>query len=69
MISLHDEELAQVSGGVKNADLPGVKDALNAFYGVVYCGGTTQAPPTNIAYPDGSVHTTAGGSTSNCSPA
>jgi hypothetical protein len=66
---LDDEALAQVSGGMKNADLPGVKAALSAFYGVLYCGGTTQLPSTNIATPDGSVQTTAGASISNCSPA
>ncbi|MEH2568430.1 hypothetical protein [Bradyrhizobium sp. AZCC 2289] len=67
--SLNDDELSLVSGGMKNADLPGVKAALNAFYGVLFCGGSTQAPPTTIAYPDGTIGKTGGGSTSNCSPA
>jgi hypothetical protein len=69
MAVVTDDELETVSGGMKNADIPGVAIALNAFYSTLYCGGTTQLPPTTIAYPDGSVGKTGGGSTSNCSPA
>ena len=41
---LSDDELSLVSGGMKNADLPGVQAALNAFYGVLFCGGSSQLP-------------------------
>jgi len=67
--ALRDDELSRASGGMKNADLPGVQAALNAFYGVPFCGGSTQAPPTTIAYPDGSIGKAGGGSFTNCSPA
>jgi hypothetical protein len=67
--ALRDDELSLVSGGMKNADHPGVQAALNAFYGVLFCGGSTQAPPTTIAYPDGSIGKAGGGSFPNCSPA
>jgi hypothetical protein len=67
--ALRDDELSLVSGGMTNADYPGVRAALNAFYGVLFCGGSTQAPPTTIAYPDGSIGKAAGGSFPNCSPA
>jgi len=67
--ALRDDELSPVSGGMKNADHPGVQAALNAFYGVLFCGGSTQAPPTTIAYPDGSIGKAGGGSFPNCSPA
>jgi bacteriocin-like protein len=66
---LNDDELSLVSGGMTNAEHPGVQAALRAFYGVLFCGGSTQAPPTTIAYPDGSVGKTPGGSFPNCSPA
>ena len=62
---LNEDELSQVSGGIKNADLPGVQAAMLAFY----CASGSQLPPTNIAHPDGSIGTTGGGSYSNCSPA
>ena len=66
---LNDDELSLVSGGMKNADLPGVQAAMSAFYGVLFCGGSSQSPPTTIAYPDGSVGKAGGGSYPNCSPA
>lgn len=66
---LNDDVLSLVSGGRTNAEHPGVQAALNAFYGVLYCGGSTQAPPTTIAFPDGSVGKADGGSVPNCSPA
>jgi hypothetical protein len=67
--ALRDDDLSLVSGGMKNADYPGVKAALNALYGVPFCGGSTQAPPTTIADPDSSIGKAAGGSFPNCSPA
>jgi len=67
--ALRDDEFSLASGGMKNADHPGVQAALNAFYGVLFCGGSTQAPPTTIAYPDGSIGKAGGGSFPNCSPA
>jgi hypothetical protein len=66
---LSDDELYLICGGIKNADLPGVRDALNAFYGVLFCGGSSHGPSTTIAFPDGTVGTAAGGSFPNCSPA
>jgi hypothetical protein len=66
---LNDDELCSVSGGMKNADLPGVRDALSAFYGALFCGGSSHAPPTTIAFPDGTVGKAPGGSYPNCSPA
>jgi hypothetical protein len=66
---LPDDELSLVSGGMTNAEHPGVQAALKAFYGVLFCGGTTQAPPTTIAFPDGSIGKAGGGSFPNCSPA
>jgi len=67
--SLNDEELSLVSGGMKNADLPGVQVAISAFYSTLYCGGSSQLPGTTIAYPDSTVGKAGGGSYSNCSPA
>jgi hypothetical protein len=67
--ALRNDELSQVNGGMKNADHPGVQAALNAFYGVLFCGGSSQAPPTTIAFPDGSIGKAGGGSFPNCSPA
>jgi hypothetical protein len=69
LAQLNDDELSLVSGGRTNAEHPGVQAALNAFYGVLFCGGSTQAPPTTIGYPDGSVGKAGGGSFPNCSPA
>ena len=66
---LNDDELSLVSGGIKNADLPGVQVAMNAFYSTLFCGGSSQLPGTTIAYPDGTVGKTGGGSYPNCSPA
>ena len=54
-------ELGEVSGGVTG------KDVWNAFLTGFYCGGSTTTT-TNIAYPDGSVHSAAT-STPNCTPA
>jgi hypothetical protein len=54
---------------MKNADLPGVQAAMSAFYGVLFCGGSSHGPSTTIAFPDGSVGKAAGGSFPNCSPA
>jgi hypothetical protein len=67
--ALTDYELTLVSGGMTNADNPGVKAAMNAFYGVLFCGGSSQLPPTTIGYPDGTVGKAGGGSFPNCSPA
>jgi hypothetical protein len=66
---LSDDELSLVNGGRTNAEHPGVQAAMSAFYGVLFCGGSSQAPPTTIAYPDGSVGKAGGGSYPNCSPA
>jgi len=65
---LSDDELSLVSGGRTNAEHPGVQAAMSAFYGVLFCGGSSQAPPTTIAFPDGSVGKAGGGSYPNCSP-
>jgi hypothetical protein len=67
--ALQDDALTTVSGGMKNADHPGVQAAMSAFYGTLFCGGTSHLPPTTIAYPDGTVGKAGGGSYSNCSPA
>jgi hypothetical protein len=67
--ALTDDELALASGGRTNAEHPGVQAAMSAFYGVLFCGGSTQLPPTTIGYPDGSVGKAGGGSIPNCSPA
>jgi hypothetical protein len=69
LAQLNDDELSLVSGGRTNAEHPGVQAALNAFYGVLFCGGSTQAPPTTIGYPHGSVGKAGCGSFPNCSPA
>ncbi|GGI23723.1 hypothetical protein [Bradyrhizobium guangdongense] len=69
MKKLSHDELAAVCGGMKNIDNPGVAAAMSAFYGVLFCGGTSQLPPSTIAHPDGSVGKSGGGSYSNCSPA
>jgi hypothetical protein len=66
---LSDCEMETAVGGMKNADHPGVQAALNAFYGVLYCGGSGHLPPTTIGFPDGSVGKAGGGSYPNCSPA
>jgi hypothetical protein len=66
---LSDDELSLVSGGRTNAEHPGVQAAMSAFYGVLFCGGSSQAPPTTIAFPDGTVGKAGGGSYPNCSPA
>lgn len=39
---LPDDELSLVSGGMTNAEHPGVQAALKAFYGVLFCGGTSK---------------------------
>jgi hypothetical protein len=62
-------ELSLVSGGMTNAEHPSVQAAMRAFYGVLFCGGTSHLPPTTIAYPDGSAGKAGGGSYPNCSPA
>ena len=41
---LNDDVLSLVSGGRTNAEHPGVQAALNAFYGVLYCGGSIRRP-------------------------
>ena len=69
MKKLSHDELKSVCGGMKNIDHPGVAAAMSAFCGVLFCGGTSQLPPTTIAYPDGTVGKAGGGSFPNCSAA
>ena len=66
---LRDDELSLVNGGMTNAEHPGVQAAMSSFYGVRFCGGSSQLPPTTIGYPDGSIGKAGSGSYSNCSPA